>query len=150
MKQSLDTFASQVFGERTTEGTVYPVCDALEGVPGVSMLGYSHGRWLTGEVPFVTFSASPQIAFLISRLLERSAQTRELKYQWSLTADFRKDGLMQFKIGLTDKRASWEPFFILTRLFSLRRDLATMAHLLRTERSLYWCDTKEMRVNCEE
>lgn len=144
MKRSISEYASHVLGGVAQSEADYPLCDALEGIPGATLISYTHGRLAKFQEPTFVFSSSPQIANLISRLLNRCAQTNELRFSWSLTARFADDGMLVFRVSLNDKRAHWVPFFLLFGLYALRQDLARMAQLLRTERALYLCENKEV------
>lgn len=147
MKQQHDACASPAFGQPATMDADYPMCDALDGIPGVSTLRYMHGSWFKNQAPTVIFTASPEIGYLITLLLHRSTKDHELNFNWGLKAIFSLDGQLQFQIALDDPRANAEPFFLLFRLPALRHDLTRLAQLLRTERGLYWCETKLLRLN---
>lgn len=124
----------------------YPVCDALEGIPGVSVVSYNHGCFMKNELPSLVFSSSPEVGYLISLLLNRSALNKETRFNWGIFARFSNEGVLQFHITLRDNRFFSLSFLFILLLNFLRRDLERMSHLLRTERALYLCNTKELWV----
>lgn len=143
MKRSYDIFECQAFDDLEPE---YPVCDALEGIPGVSVVFYNNGCLMKNELPGLVFSASPEVGYLISRLLNRCWFNKETRFHWNLVGEFSREGVLQFHISLVEPRLTFLSFLMILRLHALRRDLSRMAQLLRTERSLYWCEIKALRV----
>lgn len=117
------------------EAGVRPLCDALNGLPGVFTIWSCEGHPERPSRPFVTFLAPETTAFTVHCAIEPSNEKLGLHFNWWLTSHFREDGSVQYTIEPNDYRIStvtWQ------RWFSLRRwnhrimlnDLSRLAELV--------------------
>lgn len=86
------------------EPGIQPVCDVLNSMDDVYTLWSCEGHADLPMLPYVVFIAPQPIAFKAYLLLSPSGGAASLKYNWSLYANFRNDGSLQYIIKLEDYR----------------------------------------------
>lgn len=119
------------------EPGIKPVCDALNGIDGVQTLWSCEGHRSRNMSPYVVFSAPQTTSFFIDQLLARCGGRggNELKYVWSLSANFRDDGSLQYMIKSSDRRVLFPGLFFGWRKRGMYAELDRMATLIRVNRT---------------
>lgn len=114
---------------------VKPLCDALNSLPGVFTIWSCEGHpWVRAD-PYVVFVTDQATAFKVDEVITADRETTGLHFVWWTTANFRKDGSLQYAIRPNDYRISdgtWWRFWPLPR-WSHRRmkiDLMRIAEMI--------------------
>jgi hypothetical protein len=86
------------------EPGIKPVCEALNSIPNVHTIWSCDGHPWQQKQPYVVFITDQDTAFRVSRLLDVEHEAGWLHYCWSLSANFRDDGSLQYTIKPSDYR----------------------------------------------
>lgn len=117
------------------EPGIKPLCDALNGLPGVHTLWSCEGHPSDGADPYVVFVANQAIAFKVDSAIAAGREKTGLHFVWWTTANFREDGSLQYTIRAEDYRVKKTPFWHFWPLprwnqRAMVKDLARLAELV--------------------
>lgn len=117
------------------ERGVKPLCDALNGLPGVHTIWSCEGHPSEGGTPFVILVTDQATAFKVSSVIEVDGDTTGLHFYWGMTATFREDGSLQYTIRPDDYRipdGAWWRLWPLPRWSQrvMLNDLGRLAELV--------------------
>ncbi len=112
------------------EPGILPVCNALNARDGFRTLWSCEGHYGSPSMPFVIFQASQDTAFELDKLLTTAFEDGRLCFWWNLTANFRDDGSLQYRISPNDSRMrqNWRYLPLVRK--QIDRELVKLARLL--------------------